>query len=176
MASHNEHRSRIRLILISAIGVMMTNRSKRLVKKKQVKRFWRRSIFRDRKLHSEYFNIYQQLREDDREMHFKYIRMSKERFDHLLSIVRDRITKQQTNYREPISAEERLVMTLRYLSAGMSQIDLCFSFRVGRTTVSSILREVRGPKSFQNRSNGDLEEHSKRRSKQHSKQQLRTQR
>ena len=111
MASHNEHRSRIRLILISAIGVMMTNRSKRLVKKKQVKRFWRRSIFRDRKLHSEYFNIYQQLREDDREMHFKYIRMSKERFDHLLSIVRDRITKQQTNYREPISAEERLVMT-----------------------------------------------------------------
>jgi len=44
--------------------------------------------------------------------------------------------------REAITAEERLVITLRYLSSGMSQQDLCWNFRVGRTTVSKILNEV----------------------------------
>ena len=68
--------------------------------------------------------------------------MSKERFDHLLSLVREKITKKDTRLREAITAEERLVITLRYLSAGMLQQDLCYSFRIGRTTVSNILKEV----------------------------------
>ena len=44
--------------------------------------------------------------------------------------------------RKPISAEERFVITLRYLSAGLSQQTLSYNFRVGRTTVSKILTEV----------------------------------
>ena len=68
--------------------------------------------------------------------------MSKERFDHLLGLLRDKITKEDTRLREAITAEERLVIALRYLSAGMSQQDLCYNFRVGRTTVSNILKEV----------------------------------
>ena len=113
-----------------------------VVKTKQVKRFWRRGIFKDRKLHSEYYNLYQSLRDLDREFHYRYLRMSKERFDHLLGLLRDKIAKKDTNMREAITAEERLVITLRYLSAGMSQQDLCYNFRVGRTTVSNILKEV----------------------------------
>lgn len=68
--------------------------------------------------------------------------MSKERFDHLLDLVKDKISKKNTNMREAITAEERLVITLRYLSAGMSQQTLCYSFRIGRTTVSQIVNEV----------------------------------
>ena len=41
-----------------------------------------------------------------------------------------------------ISAEERLVITLRYLSVGMSQQTLCYNHRVDRTTVSNIIKEV----------------------------------
>ena len=78
----------------------MTNRKKQLVKRKQVRRFWRRGIFRDRKLHSDFYNVYQKLRAEDREFHFKYVRMPKERFDHLLGLVRDTITKKDTNMRE----------------------------------------------------------------------------
>ena len=63
--------------------------------------------------------------------------MSKERFDHLLSIIRDEITKKDTPMRKAISAEERLIITLRFLSAGMSQQTLRYNFRVGRTTVST---------------------------------------
>ena len=78
----------------------------------------------------------------DREFHYRYVRMTKERFDHLLSLVREKITKKDTRLREAITAEERLVITLRYLSSGMSQQDLCWNFRVGWTTVSNILSEV----------------------------------
>ena len=68
--------------------------------------------------------------------------MSKERFDHLLSMIREKITKKNTRMLESISAEERLVITLRYLASGMSQQDLCYSFRIGRITASNIVRDV----------------------------------
>ena len=44
--------------------------------------------------------------------------------------------------REAISAEERLLVTLRYLATGMSTQNLCYSFRVGRTTASNIVSDV----------------------------------
>ena len=69
-------------------------------------------------------------------MHYWYLRMSKERFDQLLSLVREKMTKKDTKMRETISAEERLGITLRYLWQGTSQQTLCFSCRVGRQTVS----------------------------------------
>ena len=93
-------------------------------------------------MYSEYYTIYLQLRNSDRELHFRYLRMSKERFDHLLSLIRDKMTK-DTQLRDAITAEERLVITLRYLASGMSQQDLCYNFRVGRTTVSNIVSEVK---------------------------------
>ena len=135
MAAWSKLDSRTRILLYAAIGVCISNRRKKLLKKKQIKRFWRRSIFRDRKLHSEYFTLFQTLRNSDREWFYRYVRMSPERFDHLLSLIRHKITKKDTRLRECISAEERLVITLRYLSQGMSQFTLCYSFRVGRQTV-----------------------------------------
>ena len=142
MVAFSRLNSRARVLLFAAIGVMTIRRNKQLYKRKQVRRFWRRGIFSERELHSEYFHLYQTLRDDDREFHFNYIRMSKERFDHLLSLIREKITKKDTPMRKPISAEERLIITLRYLSAGMSQQTLSYNFRVGRTTISNILREV----------------------------------
>ena len=41
--------------------------------------------------------------------------MSKERFDHLLDLVKDKISKKDTNMREAITVEERLVITLFFI-------------------------------------------------------------
>ena len=112
MASLSKINSHAIIILYAAIGVMIVNRRKRLIKKKQIKRFWRRGIFRDRKIHSEYYTLYQTLRESDTEFHYRYLRMSKQRFDHLLSLIRHKITKKNTKMREAVTAEERLVITL----------------------------------------------------------------
>ena len=68
--------------------------------------------------------------------------MSKSRFDHLLSLVKDKLKEEETNMRKPISPGERLLITLRYLCTGMSHQALCYSFRVGKQTVSNIIKET----------------------------------
>ena len=68
--------------------------------------------------------------------------MSPNRLEHLLSMVAPKITKQNTNFRKPISAEQRLVVTLRYLATGETQQSLSFAFRIGKATISKILAET----------------------------------
>lgn len=47
------------------------------------------------------------------EKFFEYLRMSIKTFDLVLDTVKSNICKQETNFRLPISAEERLVITVR---------------------------------------------------------------
>ncbi|XP_049307352.1 uncharacterized protein LOC105223765 isoform X1 [Bactrocera dorsalis] len=64
--------------------------------------------------------------------------MSIQSFDILLEKVRPKLTKQ----RKAIRAEQRLVLTLRFLATGHSFRDLAFAFRMGRSTVSLIISET----------------------------------
>ena len=68
--------------------------------------------------------------------------MSPERFECLLKMVGPAIQKNNTNFRESISAEERLVATLRFLATGDVQQSLAYSFRLGKSTISSIITET----------------------------------
>ena len=68
--------------------------------------------------------------------------MSPGRFASLLSLVGPLIVKQITKLREPISAEKHQSVTLRYLASSDSQISFSFSYRIGRSTLSSILKET----------------------------------
>ena len=68
--------------------------------------------------------------------------MSPESFDYILSLVSPLISKQTTKLREPSSAAERLAQTLRFLASENSQQSMSFSYRVGRQTVSSIIKET----------------------------------
>ena len=73
----------------------------------------------------------------------RFLRMSPERYDHLLSMVHPLIAKQNTRFRKAITSSERLAFTLRFLATGESQISLTYLFRMGRNTVSKILRNMR---------------------------------
>ena len=68
--------------------------------------------------------------------------MSPERFDHLLGLVENSITKEDTNFRKAISAGERLTVTLRFLASGESQQSLSFAYLIGKSTLSRIIRET----------------------------------
>ena len=72
----------------------------------------------------------------------RYLRMSPERFEHLLTLVGPLISKKATKMRELISAAERLTLTLRMLASGDDQQSLAFSYSQGRTIVNHILRET----------------------------------
>ena len=52
------------------------------------------------------------------------------------------IAKKDTNFRKAISPEERLAVTLRFLASGESQQSLSFSYRIGRSTLSGILKQT----------------------------------
>ncbi|KAI4469788.1 hypothetical protein MML48_1g06842 [Holotrichia oblita] len=63
-------------------------------------------------------------------------------FDELLDLIANDIRKSDSNYREAISPEERLAITLRYLATGDTFYTIGHSFRVGFSTVSAIVTEV----------------------------------
>jgi hypothetical protein len=70
-----------------------------------------------RSSYGESHHLYLQLRKfPDR--FFQYLRMSIETFDALLAKAEDRIQKETTNWRRPISPEERLVVTINLIHNG----------------------------------------------------------
>lgn len=66
--------------------------------------------------------------------------MSPERFDHLLSLVKNDLEPKPSRFRKGISAEEKLLVTLRYLATGDSQQSQAFNFQLGISTVSKIVK------------------------------------
>ncbi|XP_069813762.1 uncharacterized protein [Dendropsophus ebraccatus] len=69
-----------------------------------------------------------------------YCRISVQQFDDLLRLVGPELTFEDTNMRRAICAEERLLITLRFLATGESFASLHFQFRVGVSTISGIVK------------------------------------
>lgn len=68
-------------------------------------------------------------------------RMSPELFYHLLELVGPYIAKKSCRSRNGIPKAERLLLTLIYLTAGVLQQSLSFSFRIWKSAVSNIVQE-----------------------------------
>uniref|UniRef100_A0A1X7TJV4 DDE Tnp4 domain-containing protein n=2 Tax=Amphimedon queenslandica TaxID=400682 RepID=A0A1X7TJV4_AMPQE len=124
-----------------AIVLSLYARRRRRGRKRSV---WVRRIYQQRLKQGEYHNLYQEMRLHDPESHFRYIRMTRERFDLLLQEVGPYLLHRTYNssLRPQVSPAERLILTLRYLCTGNSQISLSFNFRLGRSTVCEILKET----------------------------------
>ena len=65
-------------------------------------------------------------------------------YNELLELLRPSITMRTTRFREPITAEERLALTMRYLAMGDSTRSLHQQFRVGYNMVGRIVKQVCG--------------------------------
>ncbi|XDV44729.1 hypothetical protein PO909_012969 [Leuciscus waleckii] len=68
--------------------------------------------------------------------------MSVGQFEELLQTVAPHLTKQTTNFREPIDPEQCLAVCLRFLSIGDSFTTIAASFRLGISTVSIIVKQT----------------------------------
>ena len=82
------------------------------------KRLWVRTIMSEHEEHSQFYVLVRQLQVHDREYFFKYLRMSPNRFEHLLKLVAPFIQKKKCRSRRPLSSAKRPVSTLRYLATG----------------------------------------------------------
>ncbi|XP_050296347.1 uncharacterized protein LOC126736161 [Anthonomus grandis grandis] len=76
-------------------------------------------------------------------MDFKnYLRMDSATFGKLLSMVKNGLTKQHTAMREPISPEQRLTATLRFLATGRSYEDLKYSVGISAQALGYLIPET----------------------------------
>lgn len=82
------------------------------------------------------------LREHFPEDYKNYLRMDSLSFNHLLCLVKDKITKTDTVMRQAISAEEKLAATLRFLATGRSYEDLKFSTGISAPALSILIPET----------------------------------
>ncbi|CAI5696763.1 unnamed protein product [Oreochromis niloticus] len=70
------------------------------------------------------------------------LRMSVEDFNYLLERISPAIIKKDTHLRKAISPRERLSVTLRFLATGETFNSLSFQYRIGSTTLSTIVMET----------------------------------
>ena len=109
-------------------------------KRKKTRRYIR-ELNLTRTVKGEYTTLVKEMRQLDEERHFMYFRMSYRRFEELLQRVQEKITFPK-NHRYPVSPDERLFLTLRYLATGDSQQTLAITFRLGKSTVSQIIYQT----------------------------------
>ena len=102
---------------------------RRRKRRRRERKMWVRPIFMQRRQQGEYSNLLQEMRLSDPQSHFRYLRMSKERFDILLSQVVPLLAKRHyySPHRAEIPPAERLAVTIRSLATGNSQVSLSFN-------------------------------------------------
>lgn len=94
------------------ILIMLYIHHQRKNRRKQ-RRYWVRPIIHERINQGDGHHLINEIRLFDPETHFAYCRMTVAKFDDLLQRVQPLIEKQITNFRHPISARDRLYLTLR---------------------------------------------------------------
>nr|XP_037285860.1 protein ALP1-like [Rhipicephalus microplus] len=106
------------------------------------RRYWVHPLWRYRDTEGQAHTLLPRLRARD-EVYFRdFLRMPPRTFDTLLSLVGPLIERRVTPFRLPISAHERLAMTLRFLANGDTFRSLSFNFLTGRSTAGEIVRET----------------------------------
>lgn len=117
----------------------------------RLRRFWMRPSLQRRDRHGEP-DIIEDMKLDDVGLSpsqlpttgsfYNFLRMSATDYEMLLSMITQRISKQDTNKRPAISAATRLALTLRYLATGDSYSSLGYTFHVSKQAISDIIPQV----------------------------------
>lgn len=121
----------------SAIILAVLLKKKR--EKNRKKRLWVRNWIRLRETEKVTQKLIEELRNNDAKAFQDMFRLTSDQFDFLLDKVRSLITKKDTNMRKSISAETRLLITLKFLASGDSYRSLMYFFRVPHNTISGII-------------------------------------
>ncbi|XP_016843940.2 uncharacterized protein LOC107981799 [Nasonia vitripennis] len=109
---------------------------------RRIKRFQIHEINCGRKYFGEYHHLFPILKMYPDKFK-EYTRMKPSTFEYLLLHIKPTLTKNWCNlHTQPILEEERLVLTLRFLATGSSYTHLAFSFRMGVSTVCTVIEET----------------------------------
>lgn len=119
----------------------MVNCYRKLKKHKRHRAFWTKDYLATRDSMPQ-TSILPEIRENDPDDFRNLLKMSDENFNYLLRKVTPLIQKQDTCMRKSISAEQRLVATLRFLATGRSLEDLKFSTAISPQALGVLIPET----------------------------------
>ncbi|XP_060804940.1 uncharacterized protein LOC132902739 [Amyelois transitella] len=125
---------------LAIIAIALDEEEKENSKKKR-KRYWVHSMNKARSTEGEFRTIKKHLM-DDEEKFYIYFHMPKYLFYNILQSIDECIRKKNTTFRETISPEEKLAVTLRYFITGSTFTNLSSSFRLGESTIRLIVIDV----------------------------------
>lgn len=111
------------------------------VKKKKNRSVWQKKWLHERYKYS-HLQLLKELKESDPEDYKNYLRMDENVFNELLDLVRPHLTKRDTQMRQSIPPEERLIATLRFLATGRSYADLKYSTGISAQALGYIIPET----------------------------------
>lgn len=113
-----------------------------LMLKKRIKRKRWMKRWLQRREHYTHLNLLKEIREEEKDDFANYYRMKDACYDQLLQMVKPYLTRQDTNMRKAITAEERLAVTLSYLATGRNIKDLKYSAIMSPAAISQSIIET----------------------------------
>ncbi|XP_036327841.1 protein ANTAGONIST OF LIKE HETEROCHROMATIN PROTEIN 1-like isoform X1 [Rhagoletis pomonella] len=123
--------------LVKVLLAMLKDKLK--VKKRKM---WVRKWIRRRAELGASDNLYRELASEDVNYFKQCLRMNPAQFEDLLAKVAPLIEKQDTIMREALTPRIKLQIALKFLATGDNYLSLSESFRVPRSTISELLKEV----------------------------------
>ena len=106
---------------------------------------WVRPWLLQREERGAYHNIMAELYATDIPGFTNFMRMTPEFFEMIKTRLEPRLARQATNYRAPISAGEKLALTIRYLATGESYTSLSVSSGLADPPFPSFYQRSAGP-------------------------------
>jgi hypothetical protein len=113
-----------------------------LASKKKKRRWWQTQLYHSRSV-SGGSSLLNDLRGQEMSGQFNnFTRMHSDDYDLLLNLIGPKIARKNTVFREAISVQERLAVTLRFLATGDSYTSLQYLFKFSKQSISKIVPEV----------------------------------
>ena len=134
------------LMLCSIAVLFLHEEEKRRVRARKRQRkprsCWVKPWVKRRKELGHFHTLLVELTLEDPPTFRNYSRVDVDMFEELLERLEPRLSRRKQNWREPISAGERLAVTLRFLASGDSYHSLAYNFRIPHNTISLIVPDT----------------------------------